>query len=369
MTPARRQGSEQHRMGVGIVTRMTPQPLRSRPTVSVVIPCYNYARYLPECVRTVMDQTEVDLDVIIVDDASTDGSAEIADGLAAAHPNVRVIVHQQNMRHIATFNEGILAAKGSYVLLLSADDLLTAGALGRAVALMEHHPEVGMVYGHAPAFSGTVPAPRGPMRSWSVWTGRDWLALLCKPGRNPVATPAAVMRTSLIHELGGYDARLPHTSDLDMWLRSAGRASIGRINGVDQAFYRVHETNMHRVDYAGAATDIVERERAFQLFLTDADIPGAADLLSAARASMAVEMVGHARAAAQSDPEAAQVLLGLAREMSPGVTRSRAWRRYELTCEQSGGQAKAAVLRIGDLVHAVGDKYQWVKYRREGHFR
>ncbi len=129
-------------------TNMPPRPLLRRPTVSVVVPCYRYGHYLPGAVRSVLDQTDVDAEVLIVDDASPDDSGEVAEALAAADPRIRVLRHAENKGHIATYNDGLEAVDGEYVVLLSADDLLPPGSLGRATALMEANPSVGMVYGH-----------------------------------------------------------------------------------------------------------------------------------------------------------------------------------------------------------------------------
>lgn len=83
-------------------TNMSPRPLGRRPTVSVVMPCYRYGHFLPGAVRSVLDQTDVDAEVLIVDDASPDDSGEVAEALAAADPRVRVLRHAENKGHIAT---------------------------------------------------------------------------------------------------------------------------------------------------------------------------------------------------------------------------------------------------------------------------
>src|SRR3954454_4190332 len=121
-----------------------------RPSVSVVIPCYKYGRFLPACVRSILDQEGVDVRVLIIDDASPDDSAQMALALAAADKRVEVRVHEVNKGHIATYNEGLLEwADGDYSILISADDLLTPGSIRRATDVMAAHPEIGFVYGHA----------------------------------------------------------------------------------------------------------------------------------------------------------------------------------------------------------------------------
>ncbi|GAA1807042.1 hypothetical protein GCM10009682_31260 [Luedemannella flava] len=348
------------------MTHQRPEPLVTRPTVSVVVPCYNYGHYLRGCVGTILDQHDVDLDVLIIDDASPDGSVAVAHELAAADPRVRVIAHEVNKRHIATYNEGLAAAKGDYVVLLSADDLLAPGALGRATALMERNPDVGLVYGYSPLFDDVPPTARTSVRSWSVWSGPHWLDLVSRRGRNPVATPEVVMRTHLVQQLGGYDARLPHSADFFMWLQAAAHGSIGRVNGADQAFYRVHGANMHRSEaFAGALKDISERERAFALFFDEdgAHVAGREAMLAAARLAMAEELLRHAADAGRGDAEAARPLVDLALRMSPHVRDTRAWARLQR------GPADGPVGKVGTLADTLADKVRWRRFRRDGLFR
>jgi glycosyltransferase involved in cell wall biosynthesis len=235
--------------------------------VSVVIPCHNYAHYLRECVNSALDQDGVDIEVIIVDDASTDDTSAICNELAR-DPRVRVITHQTNRGHIATFNDGLAAATGSYVALVSADDLLVPGALVRAAAVFEARPDVGLVYGYAKAFVGAPPRNRRRHRpwAWTVWSGQEWLTEVCRRGRNPMYSPEAVMRTSILQRTGLYETSLPHTSDLFMWLCAAGSANVAYIDGCDQAFYRLHNNSLSATAFGTRLADITERLRAFDVF-------------------------------------------------------------------------------------------------------
>jgi glycosyltransferase involved in cell wall biosynthesis len=276
-----------------------PRPLTTRPSVSVVIPCYNYGRFLPCAVASALDQHGVDVDVLIVDDASTDGSADIARDLASTDPRVDVLVHAQNTGHIRTYNDGLARVRGDYVALLSADDLLTTDSLARAATLMEHHPSVGLVYGYARSFSGGADALAQGVRSWSIHAGRRWLRLAARRGRCFLSSPEAVMRRTALEQTDLYDARLPHSADFDMWLRTAARWDVGRVNGPVQALYRVHDANMHLTTYAGWAADLAARRRTFEILFEERapDLPEVQRLRPVAFRALSREAARRARLA------------------------------------------------------------------------
>jgi glycosyltransferase involved in cell wall biosynthesis len=264
----------------------------ARPTVSVVIPCYRYGRFLRDSVSSVLAQEGVDVRVLIIDDASPDDSAEVARKLAADDERVEVRVHAENKGHIATYNEGLLEwADGDYSVLLSADDLLTPGCLARATAVLEANPGVGFVYGHSKYWvdSEPRPAPRVEPTGTTIWSGHEWLRIVCGLGHTVVTSPEVVVRTSLQQQIGGYLRALPHTADVEMWMRFAVHADVAFIKGVDQAYYRIHGTQMtvERVPLV----DLRQRKAAYDaLFAAYADqIPDARRLAGRAYRKMAKE--------------------------------------------------------------------------------
>ena len=281
---------------IGSGGRLRPaQPLSSRPTVSVVIPCYNYAHYLPQSVYSVTrGQAGVELEVIVIDDASTDDSAAVASTLQAEDSRIKLIRHQHNHGHIQTFNEGLWAARGEFLLLLSADDLAAPGALARAAALMQAEPSVGMVYGNALHFVDRFPPWRNGNSSWIVWKGIDWLRERCHSGYNVVSSPEVMMRASTQRAIGGYRADLPHAGDFEMWMRTSVIADIGFLVGADQAFYRQHPLNMHRKIFdigsaRGRLTDMRQRWHSFEAVFSGiaSGLPERNQLLKTARETLA----------------------------------------------------------------------------------
>jgi glycosyltransferase involved in cell wall biosynthesis len=270
-------------------------PLKGIHRVSVVVPCYNYGRFLRQCVSSLTaDQPGVDVEIIIVDDKSTDDSLDVALQIQREEPRVKVIAHEKNQGHIATYNEGLDAAMGDYVLLLSADDLVTPGALTRAAELLAAEPSVGLVYGNAIHFHNLLPKSRTERSDWIIWPGNNWLSLRCKSGYNVVASPEVIMRTSTLRSIGGYRADLPHAGDFEMWLRTSAVSDIGFLLDVDQAYHRHHTSNMNKVDFNSGTTngiliDLSQRWQSFQVVFAGVGrgLHNAAELLERARKTMA----------------------------------------------------------------------------------
>ncbi|QFU17873.1 glycosyltransferase family 2 protein [Microvirga thermotolerans] len=316
-----------------------PQPLARVANVSVVVPCYNYGYCLRQCAESVLyEQPGIDVEVIIVDDKSTDDSLEVARALERSDPRVRVLAHETNRGHIQTYNDGLRLATGEFVLLLSADDLVTPGALTRAAAFLMAETSVGLVYGNVVEFSRDLPPARVGEAKWIVWKGADWLRARCRTGYNVVSTPAAVMRRSVLSAIGGYRCDLPHAGDFEMWLRTSCVSDIGFLAGVDQGYYRQHAVNMHKnMFHSGTANgqlvDLDERWRSFEAIFTGLGraLPECAELYGLARrtlACQALDYANYAYARGKRNFPVAQ-FEQIAREIYPGVDKTRAGRAFE----------------------------------------
>lgn len=119
-------------------------PLRRSPKISIIIPCYNYAHYLPEAFGSVIKQTFKDFEVIIVDDGSTDHSVEVAQGLIAQHADhkVRLISMPNSGNPAFPRNRGVEESSGEYILFLDADDLIMPTMLEKSCRLLDQYPDV-----------------------------------------------------------------------------------------------------------------------------------------------------------------------------------------------------------------------------------
>ncbi|WP_206751331.1 glycosyltransferase family 2 protein [Cryobacterium ruanii] len=268
---------------------MRQTPIRM-PRVSVVITNYNYERYLRQAVDSALSQRGVAVDVVIVDDASSDGSVLLAGSLVAADPRVTLVARTQNGGPASAFNDGLAQTTGEFVVRLDADDMLTPGSIARAAALAEQFPGVGLVYGHPVHFAEPmVLRHRDQARSWTVWPGRSWLERRCQVGHNCITSPEVLMRASTLRSVGGMRS-LAHTHDLELWLRMARASDVGWVGGADQAWHREHSGSLSARE-VDVKRDLEERASAFSTLFTDGlgDTAQNERLLRIARATLANE--------------------------------------------------------------------------------
>lgn len=345
------------------------------PTITAVIPCYNYGRFLSQAVDSVLSQTGVDPRVIIVDDCSTDDSLDVARELASGDSRITVIHHEKNAGHIATYNDGLRRVETEFAVLLSADDYLADGALGRATALMTEHPTVGLVYGLPKEFVDGEPrlhGDGGKSASWTVWKGRQWAWLAAFRGRCFILSPEVVMRTEALHQVGDYNSELPHSGDLEYWIRTAARWDIGRINGPAQAYYRTHGGNMHLTTFAGMDRDLLERLEAFKVLATEpvaSLLDEKGTLLSMARRGIAREArILAVRNADSGGPAGySRTLLDFAQQISPGsIFNLRSWHAQRRCAAVESGKPATTTHRAAEELRRQIDRVRWVLWKKIG---
>jgi glycosyltransferase involved in cell wall biosynthesis len=300
--------------------------------IDVIVPCFNYGRFLEQCVNSVLRQEGVDVRVLIIDDASTDNTSEVAAALANEDRRVTFIRHGENKGHIATYNEGLLEwASAEYSLLLSADDALTPGALERAAWVMDRHSEIGMTYGMALMIGedGAVDGTATVSDDYRTLPGAQFLQWCCENPHNPVPTATAVVRTEVQKYLGGYCAELPHTGDLEMWMRFAIYGPVGILRAM-QGYYRCHSKNMARQYYDQMLSDRREMAQTYEhVFAPLSDrFPDSRNWLRAARRGLEERAFRSAgNAFDRADMPEYRAWLDFADEISPdGAHRGRPWR-------------------------------------------
>lgn len=201
------------------------------PRVTVVIPCYNQGVYLDEAVNSVLAQSLGDLEIIIVNDGSTDQATNAM--LAEFQRPLTRVITTANQGLAMARNTGIAAARGEYILPLDADDRIGPDYLARAVAVLDSRPRVGIVYCRAETFG----AENGPWPAPDFSMGRMLLGnlIFC----------SALFRRSDWQQTHGYDPGMIHGwEDWDFWLSllELGR-EVCRLPDV-HFYYRVKEGSM-----------------------------------------------------------------------------------------------------------------------------
>lgn len=197
---------------------------------SVVMPAFNAERTLGDSVRSVLAQTRSDLELIIVDDGSTDATWELAEGWAAEDMRVRTI-RQRNAGPSAARNTGIAVAAGEYVAFLDSDDLWMPDYAAEMSAALDREPEAGFAHTDAWLFEEA----NGRIRS-STWhdyyphppASASWEEVLLSLLETNFVMSSTTCRADALATVGGYEVGTRSAEDWDLWLRivSSGRLPV-----------------------------------------------------------------------------------------------------------------------------------------------
>lgn len=202
--------------------------------VSVVIPTYNHARFLGEAIRSALHQTHPAVEVIVVDDGSTDDTAAVVAGF----PGVRYI-RQKNLGLAAARNAGFAACRGDLVVFLDADDRLLPNAIETGARVLAANPALGFSAGYSRFVTGDgIELPTGqPVRA-----GGDAYEELLR--RNSIRNPAMVLfRRGIVEAVGSFAPGADACADYDLYLRISREYPVAFHDTV-VADYRKHGANM-----------------------------------------------------------------------------------------------------------------------------
>jgi glycosyltransferase involved in cell wall biosynthesis len=205
--------------------------------ISIVIPAYNAERYIGEALESVFAQTMAPYEIIVVDDGSTDRTAEI---VRSFDKEVHYI-KQQNQGVSVARNTGIQAATGDWIALLDSDDLLRPEKIERQIARIESTPNLVVVYSAFTflyADGATVESPVFPAQN--LWPALRY--------RTPILPSTAIIRRSALDEVGAFPVGIKYAEDWQIWLRLIRRYGKSAFQGVPESLtlYRCWDNNASR---------------------------------------------------------------------------------------------------------------------------
>lgn len=187
----------------------------SGPTVSVIMPVYNGEEYIAQAIRSILDQTLADLELIIISEFGTSPASIAAIG-QFDDPRLVHVQNGEKLGLIASLNLGLRIAKGRYIARMDSDDVSLPERLTKQVAYMDAHPEVG-VLGTMVAYIDAQGKITSRPRYFSKPETVAWDMLF----NSPIPHPSAMLRPETVRLLGGYDPNAKLVEDYDLWLRAA----------------------------------------------------------------------------------------------------------------------------------------------------
>lgn len=198
--------------------------------VSIVLPVYNGESYLGQSINSCLAQTHTDLELIIVDDASTDSTHEIL--RSQTDPRIKIIMNETNQGLPRSLNIGFQLASGNYLTWTSADNLFAENAIESLLTHIQADPDAGLVYGSFQLIdeSGRV-------------IGRKQCPPPAYLAKENTVGAYFLYRREVLTAIGGYDPNLRLAEDYDYWLRINERFAV-RIVDADGYFYRVHDSSL-----------------------------------------------------------------------------------------------------------------------------
>lgn len=199
-----------------------------KPAVSVVIPSFNHAAFVGQTIRSVLDQSFQDFEIVMTDDASTDQTVDVIRSFDDSRIKLEVFAHN---RRGFTLSNCVRRATGEFVAVLNSDDFFLPGKLERQVTILRQRPDIAAVFGLPRLVDEAGQALGDGYREFTLpfqpetATRRDWLRHFFFHG-NCLCHPTVLIRRAIYDEIGFYDPRYANLPDFDMWVRLCSRHEI-----------------------------------------------------------------------------------------------------------------------------------------------
>ena len=198
------------------------------PKVSIIIPTYNRARFITRAIDSVLSQTYWNVEIIVVDDGSTDNTKNIVNSYGK---QVRYI-YQENKGAASARNTGINESKGQYIAFLDSDDFYAKDNLEKKISFLEGNPQIGWIYSDWQYIDEKGKyLDKGSLRFDyfnKKLSGEIFEELFYK--RNFIATDTVVVKRSVLEDIGFFDPKIPSQEEYDLWLRMSAKYAVGYID-------------------------------------------------------------------------------------------------------------------------------------------
>ncbi len=232
--------------------------------VSVVIPAYNHRQYVRQAIESVLAQSWSEIDLIVIDDGSTDGSVEFIEGIRKQKGSFRFIA-RENRGLIRTLNQGMEIAQGELVCLLASDDYFPSGSIQSRAQFLYDHPDHVAVFGDGIVMYGEEETGDRFMseKQRRLFSVEDPVPDFIRGVNLPVHT--MMVRRDTFIKVGGFDQRYRFCEDLDIQLMTFLEGKVGYVD-VPVYCYRRHEENQSLTFRQVARSD---RVRCYRKYLLD----------------------------------------------------------------------------------------------------
>lgn len=205
------------------------------PLVSIIVASYNHEKYITECVESIMQQTYPNIELIVVDDCSTDNTQEILKNLQSQY-NFKLMINKVNIGVSGTRNRGIKNSSGKYLGGCASDDFLDYEKIQQQVEYLEHNQDYALCYGREGAVKDKKIIYR---KNKNYKSGDIFSDLLLQRFWIPAGT--VLMKREIFDRVGGYDEKLK-IEDYDLWLRIASEFKFVYLDK-QMYYYRLHGNN------------------------------------------------------------------------------------------------------------------------------
>jgi glycosyltransferase involved in cell wall biosynthesis len=223
------------------------------PLVSVCIPAHNVTRYLAQAIESVLSQTYVNLEVVIANGASQEEPRRLIEEIVSrkSDSRIRLILNPKTFSMVENWNSAIAKARGIYLKLLCADDVLMPDCLQRQVQALESHPSVVLASGSRVIINrnGRKLFTRNGMGSTGVYSGKETVLRCILSGTNIIGDPVNVLcRRSAMDRAGMFDPKILYCTDVEFWLRLLCQGDL---------FFELRPVGYYRIHPSAAANDLV----------------------------------------------------------------------------------------------------------------